>query len=41
MLRVWNQAKRLHGSGPPQKTCVRSLELDPRLSDPQDYSSKY
>jgi hypothetical protein len=40
-LRVRDQAKRLHSSGPPQETCVRSLELDPRLLDPQDYSSKY
>jgi hypothetical protein len=40
-LRVQDHAKRLHRSGPPQETCVHSLEPDPRLSDPQDYSSKY
>ena len=32
-LRVRNQAKRLHGSGPPQETCVHSLEPDPRFPD--------
>jgi hypothetical protein len=41
MLRVQNQAKRLHGSGPPQETCVHSPEPDPRFLDPQGYSSKY
>jgi hypothetical protein len=40
-LTVWDQAKRLHGSGPPQGTCVHSLEPDPRFPDPQGYSSKY
>jgi hypothetical protein len=40
-LRVRNQAKRLHGSGPPQETCVHSLGPDPRFLDPQGYSSKY
>jgi hypothetical protein len=25
----------------PQEMCVHSLEPDPRLPDPQDYSSKY
>jgi hypothetical protein len=30
-LRVQNQAKRLHGSGPPQETSTRSLELAHRL----------
>jgi hypothetical protein len=38
---VWDQAKRLHDSGPPQETSIHSLEPDPRLSDPHDYSSKY
>jgi hypothetical protein len=40
-LRVRDQAKRLHSSGPPQGTYVRSLGPDPRLLNPQDYSSKY
>jgi hypothetical protein len=40
-LTVRDQVKRLHGSGPPQGTCVHSLEPDPRFSDPQGYSSKY
>jgi hypothetical protein len=40
-LRVRDQAKRLHNSGPPQGTCVHSLELDPWLRDLHDYSSKY
>jgi hypothetical protein len=40
-LTLRNQAKRLHGFGPPQETSIHSLEPDPRLSDPQDYSSKY
>jgi hypothetical protein len=30
-LRVQNQAKRLHGSIPPQETCVHSLGPDPRF----------
>jgi hypothetical protein len=34
MLRVRDHAKRLHSSGPPQETCVHSLEPDPRLPDP-------
>jgi hypothetical protein len=33
-LRVQDQAKQLHGSGPLQETSVHSLELDLRLSDP-------
>jgi hypothetical protein len=33
-LRVRNQAKRLHSSGPPQGTSTHSLELAPRLPDP-------
>jgi hypothetical protein len=40
-LRVQDHAKQLHSSGPPQETCVHSLEPDPRLPDPQIYSSKY
>jgi hypothetical protein len=40
-LTVRDQVEQLLGSGPPQETSVHSLELDPRLSDPQDYSSKY
>jgi hypothetical protein len=40
-LTVRDQAKRLHDSGPPQGTSIHSLEPDPRLSDPHDYSSKY
>jgi hypothetical protein len=40
-LTVLDQAKRLHGSGPPQGMCVHSLESDPRFPDPQGYSSKY
>jgi hypothetical protein len=35
-----DQAKRLHGFGPPQEISVHFLEPDPGLSDPQDYSSK-
>jgi hypothetical protein len=38
---VGDQAERLHGSRLPQETSVHSLEPDPRLSDPQDYSSEY
>jgi hypothetical protein len=34
MLRVRDQAKRLHSSGPPHGTCVRFIELAPRLPDP-------
>jgi hypothetical protein len=40
-LTVRDQAKRLHGSGQPQETGAHFPELDPRLSDPQNYSSKY
>jgi hypothetical protein len=40
-LTVRDQAKRLHGSEPPQETSIHSLEPEPRLSDPQDSSSKY
>jgi hypothetical protein len=40
-LRVRNQAKRLHSSGPPKETSVHSLELYLRLPDPQYYSSIY
>jgi hypothetical protein len=32
-LRVRDQAKRLHSSGPTQGACVHSLELDSRLQD--------
>jgi hypothetical protein len=34
MLRVQNQAKRLHSSGPHQETSVHSLEVVRRLPDP-------
>jgi hypothetical protein len=40
-LRVRDHAKRLHSSRLPQEMCVHSLEPDPRLPDPQEYSSKY
>jgi hypothetical protein len=40
-LTVRDQAKQLHGSGPPRETSIHSLEPDPRLPNPQDYSSKY
>jgi hypothetical protein len=40
MLRVRNQAKRLHSSGPPQETSTYSLELAPRLSDPPTEGSQ-
>jgi hypothetical protein len=33
-LRVQNQAKRLHDSGPLQGTSTHSLEVDPSLPDP-------
>jgi hypothetical protein len=33
-LRVWDQAKRLHSSGPPQETSAHSLEPDPQVAGP-------
>jgi hypothetical protein len=33
-LRVRDQAKRLHSSGPPQETSVRSLHPDPQVAGP-------
>jgi hypothetical protein len=33
-LRLRDQAKQLHGSGPLQETSIHSLELDPRLPGP-------
>jgi hypothetical protein len=33
---IWDQAERLHGSGPPLEASVSSLVLDPKLSDAQD-----
>jgi hypothetical protein len=33
-LRVWDQAKRLHSSEPPQETSTHSLEPDPQVAGP-------